>query len=167
MAFDYTVGFYRGDYRHKDEQPDLMFAKFSKLDAAKEYVELKFRDISHTSSGFMFIDAPEGVHIWGEQDFYTNKRKWYSPNKILGALLYDSSIGATLGLRAYLPEDDFHRLTKGEYLVNLQQKTKIEHEKASIHERLSENKKMIEARTMDRQDIQQERAEKQHSDNPR
>jgi len=60
---------------------------FPNMEEAKEHVE--FMDDLFWGTNITYIDAPDGIHIYGEKNCTDNKRKWYTPEELEKALIYD------------------------------------------------------------------------------
>lgn len=111
MDFEYVTGWYS-----KKTGQVKPLGGFPSLKAAKEFSETV--DTLFWGNGFFFIDSPEGIHIKGEEKFWGNKRKWYSPEEVKSDevklwQIKKNGDEEIVRFDSYLPYDDYKKFTQG------------------------------------------------------
>jgi len=82
---------------------------FPTIKEAKEHAA--FMDDLFWGTNITYIDAPDGIHICGEESLQGGKRKWYTPEKLEAALVYDSKTDEVVRLDELLTYEKWWELT--------------------------------------------------------
>lgn len=61
---------------------------FPTLVDAKE--QITFMDTLFMGNVILYIDAPDGLYFYGEENRYGNKKRWFTPEELDKVLIYDS-----------------------------------------------------------------------------
>ena len=131
MEFNYIAGRY-----YESTRDFKVFGGFPSLKDAKDFLEMK--EWNFLSSGFMFVSAPEGIYVHGEESRISNHLKWFTPEEIRQdkAYLYSPRKDENVKIDNLLPYDTYRKLQSGDVFETQAQ----EHTKTSVIERLVENK---------------------------
>lgn len=82
---------------------------FPNMEEAKEHVE--FMDDLFWGTNITYIDAPDGIHIYGEKNRRDNKRRWYAPEELEKALVYDQKKESVVCLDELLTYEKYWEFT--------------------------------------------------------
>ncbi len=131
MEFNYIAGRY-----HERTRDFKALGGFLSLKDAKNFLENKEGDF--LASGFMFVSAPEGMYIYGEENQTSVFSKWFTPEEIRQdkAYIYSPRKNENIRIDNLLPYDTYRKLQSGDIFETQAQ----EHTKTSVMGKLVENK---------------------------
>lgn len=138
MEFDYVVGRYF-EKAHKFQA----LGGFNSLKNAQNFAVMC--DPNFLTSGFMFVNAPEGIYIYGYvNDNWDNHLKWFSPEEVKQdkVFLYSSGYDRQIRIDGYMLYNEYIKIQRGDVFSQSEQ----EEERDSVLGKLDDNRKITAER---------------------
>lgn len=144
MEFEYIAGRY-----FENARIIKPLGGFGSLKTAQEYVEMN--EGNFLSSGFLFVSAPEGIYIHGEESWKSNHLMWFSPEEVRQDKVFVFSARADTNICIdNLPYDIYIKIQQG----NVFTESTLETGKTSILKKLENNKSQIKDGTDDQKNTE-------------
>lgn len=137
MEFDYVAGRYI-ERTHKFQ----VLGGFASLKNAQNFAAMS--DVNFLSSGFMFVNAPEGIYIYGHLNNWDNHSKWFSPEEVKQdkVFLYSSEYDRQIQIDGYMPYNEYIKIQRG----NVFSQSVQEADRDSVLGKLDDNRKITAER---------------------
>lgn len=134
MEFNYIAGRYS-----ENAHTFKPLGGFDSLKAAQSYAERSEGDF--LSSGFLFVSAPEGIYIHGEESRRSNHPMWFSPEEARQDKVFVFSARTDTNICiSDLPYDAYVKLQEGDVFTIKEPEVR----KTSVLGKLENNKNQIE-----------------------